>query len=111
MDYRTKLQARQLIARCSTAALFFVCLSYSLPAFAETGARAKLTELETNIVGTVSKNLPIEKRISKLELKVFSKVQAGSLNSRINALEKFAGSSSSEFMPPIPPQYARAYLK
>jgi TolA-binding protein len=84
--------------------LSFSCFAASV--HAEPGAPARLNQLEKSISGSSSPG-SIEQRIKKLEIKVFSKVQAGSLNSRIGALEKFAGinPSSSDFMPPIPPSF------
>lgn len=66
-------------------------------------APQQLSSLEQSIAGSVSTKLPIEKRVQNLELKVYSKVQKGSLKSRINALEQFAGIAGGEQMPPLAP--------
>lgn len=68
----------------------------------------KLGSIENVIVGSKNNKGSIESRIKSLEMKVFGKVQTGSLSTRIAALEKFAGlaeNKSSDFMPPLPPQF------
>jgi TolA-binding protein len=79
-------------------------------AIAGGSAPEKLSQLEQSIVGETSAGAPIEQRLKQLEKKVFAKAQTGSLTSRISALEKFAGISSSDHMPPLPPQFDNGKL-
>lgn len=72
---------------------------------ANINAPEKLNRLEEAISGSKHEKQAIEQRVKALEIKVFAKVQKGSLSSRINALEKFAGMESAETMPPLPPQF------
>ncbi len=95
-----------------------ICAGFTAaPAFAG-NAQDQLNAIEQAIVGDTNPKQAIEKRIKDLELKVFAKVQKGSLSQRIIALQKFAGItdkpplgktpssiSSSGFMPPLPPQF------
>ncbi|MBX9688543.1 MAG: hypothetical protein K2X27_17675 [Candidatus Obscuribacterales bacterium] len=92
---------------CLTALL--VLLLNSSPASAANTANAsrKLSEIETAIVGNSNPKLPIEQRIRQLELKVFAKVQSGSLRSRIEKLETFAGLDIQDSMPPKPPAFQK----
>lgn len=124
--------------RFSALAILALTLSFSAssPSFAGTvkktasvkkadtikNAPEQLCVLENSICGKTSSG-SIIKRIQELELQVFSKTQRGSLNSRISALQKFAGienrqshnvekethvttkESNSDYMPPLPPYF------
>ena len=92
-------------ALTSSVGLFSIAFNLIWAPDAQASAPEQLTVLEKSIDGSSRSGGAIEKRIKDLELKVFAKVQKGSLNSRINALEKFAGINKSDYMPPLPPLF------
>ena len=96
-------------SKSSLLSACLLALTVAMPLAAQaSNAPEKLTAIENVVIGSKSNKGSIEGRIKDLEIKVFGKVQAGSLSSRLSALEKFAGvaeSKSSDFMPPLPPQY------
>jgi tetratricopeptide (TPR) repeat protein len=83
------------------------CLISASAALAEGSAPESLSRLEKAIVGSESLKLPLEARLKNLEIKVFARVQSGSLKARISALEGFAGIKEAGSMPPLPPAIDR----
>ncbi|MBX9720736.1 MAG: tetratricopeptide repeat protein [Candidatus Obscuribacterales bacterium] len=123
MNCRPNISGKRLGARCLTVGLLLFSMNYAGTAAFAGNAQDQLNSIEQAIVGNTNSKQPIEKRIKELELKVFAKVQNGSLSNRISGLQKFAGISdkplsgniplgktpssvsSSGFMPPLPPQF------
>ena len=104
-DKHTKKQNALAFTVASAFTVAAVLLFMPVAALAAGSAPEKLSQLEQSIVGQTSAGVPIEQRLKQLEKRVFAKAQTGSLTSRISALEKFAGISSSDYMPPLPPQF------
>src|SRR6185295_2934679 len=85
--------------------LFLSILAIPAANASNDSAPEKLSQVEKLIVGSENIKGSIDQRLKTIELKVYGKVQSGSMTSRIAALEKFAGVNRSDFMPPIPPQF------
>jgi hypothetical protein len=91
----------------ATAIVIFLLAVAGAVVLAQGSAPRRLTVLEKTLTGSTLAGPSLEQRLKKLEIAVFGKVQKGSLASRILALEKFAGVSESNYMPPLPPQFDR----
>ena len=99
MKHLTKCQWNLVSICWLTTAVFHMC-PVSLSASGNSVA-TQLSNLENTIVGSSSVDLPAEKRLKDLELKVFGRVQAGSMADRVSALEKYAGIKKSDYVPPL----------
>jgi tetratricopeptide (TPR) repeat protein len=96
MKCRTKNSWTHLSFYGLLAVLLSGCLASAPSPAAETGAVERLNRLEREIGGSSVSRVPVEQRLKNLELKVFGKVGAGSMVSRLSSLEQFAGIKSPE---------------
>lgn len=102
-----RLQKMTVRSRVCLSAALLVLFCQLPPVQAAGGSSAapvRLSAIESVIDGGSRAGKSISGRVKELEMKVFGKTKAGSLNDRISALEEFAGISRSEIMPPLPPE-------